>query len=299
MYRDLEPHLDDIQRSVNSKFENYKQLFESIDGFSNLHEALKNFKNLNFSVNKFTVISDILEALHEDSQSSNHEYLICEFNKIVATYFYKDILFTFDDDYFFIQACIMFIHRILREYDACDEYTVMVAQTHLYYLSQLSINLAESFSDTSTSYDDIELKKDYQKSYIEEMNENLSNTICSIWEFSSISSRDDFISQTLIKIKNKHLDLLENSDNNHSVAQLNPDELKGSISLELKGLALPDLLEVLNIHDNDIYDIIDSHGYMTWNGIKANILSGDKFQQLTTIMIDDFLRIFPEFSRNQ
>ncbi len=33
MYRDLEPHLDDIQRSVKSKFENYKQLFESIDGF--------------------------------------------------------------------------------------------------------------------------------------------------------------------------------------------------------------------------------------------------------------------------
>lgn len=193
----------------------------------------------------------------------------------------------------------MFIHRILREYDACDEHTVMVAQTHLYYLSQLSINLAESFSDISTSYEEIELKKDSQKSYIEEMDENLSNTICSIREFSSISSRDDFISQTLIKVKNKHLGWLENSDSNHSVAQLNSDELKDSISLELKNLALPDLLEVLNMYDNDIYDIIDSHGYMTWNGIKANILSGDKFQQLTTIMIDDFLRIFPEFSRNQ
>lgn len=298
MYRDLEPYLDDIQRSVNSKFESYRQLFESIDGFSDLHEALRNFKNLNFSVNKLTVISDLLEAFHEDSQSSNHEYLICEFNKVVATYFYKNILFKFDDDYFFIQACIMFIHRILREYDACDEDTVMVAQTHLYYLSQLSINLAESFSDTSTSYDDVELTKDSQKSYIEEMEESLSNTICSIREFSIISSRDNFISQTLMKVKNKHLGWLENSDNNHSVAQLNSDELKDSISLELKDLALPDLLEVLNMHDNDIFDIIDGHGYMTWNGIKANILSGEKFQQLTTIMIDDFLRIFPEFSQN-
>jgi hypothetical protein len=296
MYRDLEPYLDNIQRSVNSKFENYRQLFESTDDFYDVDNALNNLQKLSFSIKKFKLINDLMLASEGDKHSSGHEELIEALNIIVATYFYKDILSTFDDDYFFIQAGIQFIHRNLRENDSYEPDTNLKREVHLYYLSQLSINLAESFSDISTSYEEIELKKDSQKSYIEEMDEKLSNTMCSIREFSSISSRDDFISQTLIKVKNKHLGWLENSDNNYSVAQLNSDKLKGSISLELKDLALPDLLEVLNMYDNDIYDIIDSHGYMTWNGIKANILSGEKFQQLTTIMIDDFLRIFPEFS---
>ncbi|CAM4044890.1 hypothetical protein PSAR109036_06030 [Psychrobacter arenosus] len=155
MYLELTPYIENIAENVNSEFGKYRQLFESIPKSYGLDEVLANIPDLKLSTNQFQLIHDLHQALSLYNSGAHEQHLIEDLNEIVRSYLYLDSN-NFSDDYFFTQACIILIYRVLREHDNCDLDEIIIRESHLLYLQQLSSNLAKSYASISLPIDEPE-----------------------------------------------------------------------------------------------------------------------------------------------
>lgn len=212
-------------------------------------------------------------------------------------------------DYFFIQALLSHLKEMLVISYERDEENY-VAKGQIEYIAQVSIVLAERYSDFSVSYKDIELTKNRQYDRLEKLADEANDFIYDLGELSNLTSKSGYIEALLTKLKHKYLSLdaaeegfnslfeylgyLSYVGNDHFLYEMTIDELQSNIVSELSDLTLPDIVFLL---EDDIHSFIDDSDleFQGWSHLKKCVYSSDEFDRLVDRIKSDFLNIVPEY----
>lgn len=259
--------------------------------FSKLKDIQKVVKENNGDVYQYAdTLSEFLE---------NSDVLIDEISEnSVAEY-----------DYLFIQALLHHLEKILNISYTRDKRNY-VAEDQLKYIAQLSTILAEQYSNMSVSYGDIQLLKDEQYDLLEEISQSKNDFIYSLGELSKLTSREKYIEDFVITIKNQYLKMRAAEDgfknlfeymgylmyigSDHFLYEMGMNELENEIISKLQDLTLPDVVYLLK---DDIYKFVDDSDleFQGWEHLMRCIFSSDEFDNLVREIMDNFLRIVPEY----
>lgn len=229
----------------------------------------------------------------------NNELLSKDINeKNVSTY-----------DYFFIQALLSHLKKMLVISYERNEGNY-VAESQIEYIAQVSIVLAESYSDFSVSYKAIELTKDSQYDQLERITEGANDFIYSLGELSNLTSKSEYVEALLTKLKSQYLVMSAAEDdfnnlfeylgylqyigNDHFLYEMGMNELENEIINQLRALALPDIVFLL---EDDIYPFVDDSDleFQGWSHLRKCIYSSDEFDRLVRSIKNEFLRMAPEY----
>lgn len=212
-------------------------------------------------------------------------------------------------DYLFIQALLSHLENMLSISYKRDKRNY-VAEDQLKYIAQLSTILAEQYSNMSVNYGDIQLLKDEQYELLEEISQSKNDFIYSLGELSKLTSREKYIEDFVITIKNQYLKMsaAENGFKNlfeymgylmyigsdHFLYEMGMNELENEIISKLQDLTLPDVVYLL---EDDIYKFVDDSDleFQGWEHLMRCIFSSDEFDNLVSEIMGDFLRIVPEY----
>lgn len=212
-------------------------------------------------------------------------------------------------DYFFIQALLSHLKEMLVISYERDEGNY-VAKDQIEYIAQVSIVLAERYSDFSVSYKDIELTKDRQYDRLEKLADEANDFIYSLGELSNLTSKSGYIEALLTKLKLKYLSLdaaeerfnslfdylgyLSYVGNDHFLYEMAIDELQSNIVSELSDLTLPDIVFLL---EDDIHSFVEDSDleFQGWSHLKKCVYSSDEFDRLVRSIKNEFLRMAPEY----
>lgn len=212
-------------------------------------------------------------------------------------------------DYFFIQALLSHLETMLVISYKRDERNY-VADDQLKYIAQVSIALAENYSNFSVSYKNIELTKDTQYEQIEELTEGANDFIYSLGELSNLTSKSEYIEALLTKLKHRYLGLNSAEEgfnsvfeylgyliyigNDHFLYETAIDELQNNIVSELSDLTLPDIVFLL---EDDIHSFVDDGDleFQGWSHLEKCIFASDEFYHLVNGIKNDFLDVAPEY----
>lgn len=212
-------------------------------------------------------------------------------------------------DYFFIQALLSHLKEMLVISYERDEENY-VAKGQIEYIAQVSIVLAERYSDFSVSYKDIELTKNRQYDRLEKLADEANDFIYDLGELSNLTSKSGYIEALLTKLKHKYLSLdaaeegfnslfeylgyLSYVGNDHFLYEMSMNELENDIISQLRTLTLPDIVLLL---EDDIHEFVDEGDleFQGWDHLKKCIYSSEEFDRLVDGIKSDFLNIVPEY----
>ncbi len=212
-------------------------------------------------------------------------------------------------DYFFIQALLSHLKEMLViSYRRNDGN--YVAESQIEYIAQVSIVLAERYSNFSVSYKNIELTKHRQYDQLERLTEGANDFIYELGELSNLTSKSEYIEALLTKLKRQHLVMSAAEDdfnnlfeylgylqyvgNDHFLYEMGMNELENEIINQLRALTLPDVVFLL---EDDIHSFVDDSDleFQGWSHLKRCIYSSDEFDHLVEGIKKDFLDIVPEY----
>lgn len=212
-------------------------------------------------------------------------------------------------DYFFIQALLSHLKEMLViSYERDKEN--YVAESQIEYIAQVSIVLAERYSNFSVSYKNIELTKHRQYDQLERLTEGANDFIYSLGELSNLTSKSEYVEALLSELKQKYLGLdaaeegfnslfdylgyLSYIGNDHFLYEMSMNELENEIINQLRALTLPDIVFLL---EDDIHPFVDDSDleFQGWSHLKSCIYSSDEFDHLIDGIKSDFLDIVPEY----
>lgn len=259
--------------------------------FSKIKEIQKIVKIQKGSVNEY---ADQLPEFLE-----NNDLLVKDINEYSACSY----------NYFFIQALLSHLKEMLVISYERDEGNY-VAKDQIEYIAQVSIALAESYSNFSVSYKDIELTKDSQYDQLENLANEANDFIYSLGEISNLTSKSEYIEALLTKLKHKYLSLdaaeeefnslfeylgyLSYVGNDHFLYEMGMNELENEIINQLRVLTLPDIVFLL---EDDIHPFVDDGDleFQGWDHLKKCVFSSEEFDRLVDGIKSDFLNIVPEY----
>lgn len=323
-----------IDRNLCEKFEIYRSMFEfdfhqidiEVEQFKNdeytifietrLEEQVisQDYNNINLSLAEVLLFSKIkeMQRIVKAQKGGIYEYIdmlpeFLENHDLLSKDINENSVSKYD--YFFIQALLSHLKEMLViAYERNkDNY---VADDQLEYIAQLSITLAERYSNFSVGYKDIELIKDEQYDQIEKLTEGANDFIYTLGELSKLKSTNEYVGGILAKLKNQYIKLdapeeefrnlleyigyLNYMGNDHGLYQMSMDELEEEIVNELYDLTLPDVIFLL---EDEIHDFVDDSDleFQGWTHLKKCIFSSDEFYNLVSSIKSDFLNIVPEY----
>ena len=262
--------------------------------FSKIKEIQAIVKTQKGSVNEY---ADQLPEFLE-----NNDLLVKDINEYSACSY----------NYLFIQALLSHLKEMLTISFKRDP-ECQVSEDQLEYIAQVSIALAESYSSLSVSYKDVELTKDKLCNILESLDEEgdeANQFIYDLGELSNLTSKSEYIEALLTKIKHKYLSLdaaeegfdslfeylgyLSYVGNDHFLYEMSINELENEIINQLRALALPDIVFLL---EDDIYSFVDDSDleFQGWSHLRKCIYSSDEFDRLVRSIKNEFLRMAPEY----
>lgn len=212
-------------------------------------------------------------------------------------------------DYFFIQALLSHLKEMLVISYERDEDNY-VAEDQLKCIAQVSIALAENYSNFSVSYKNIELTKDSQYDQLESLANEANDFIYSLGELSNLTSKSEYVEALLTKIKHKYVSLAAAEErfnslfeylgyliyigNDHFLYEMAIDELQNNIVSELSDLTLPDIVFLL---EDDIHSFVDDGDleFQGWSHLEKCVFASNEFYHLVNGIKNDFLDIAPEY----
>lgn len=162
--RDFASMDQEISKDVTAKFRKYIYLFDC-GRYGDKLERLDDGPHIQLSQLEFTVLAKLRDMQCSFLNSENNEEWT--YAKLLSK-FLNDDEFLVDNvnhnyitefDYFFIQAFFHHIQNALLSY--VENNDDLIATGQLRYTAQMSVTLAEKFSDIKTSYEDIELIKKF------------------------------------------------------------------------------------------------------------------------------------------
>lgn len=226
-------------------------------------------------------------------------------------------------NYFFIQAFFHHMQQMLNISFERDRRNY-VAECQLEYIAEMSVSLAERYTDISISYNDIKLEKDKQvdeleNKYLElddkdievkEWTEKVNNLIHTLGKLSKLSSKYTYIEELVARLKNQYLRMSAAEDgfknlfeymgylmyigNDHFLYEMGMNELENNIISELHELSLPDVVYLLGKSINNCVNITDLD-LEEWEDLSEYIFSSYEFDDLVREIMDGFLRAVPEY----
>jgi len=305
MFRELHDH---VNNAVADKFEQYIIFFRAVSASSGYRYLQAEGSDFKLNSSELTLVFSLQEAFSR-VRVEGDDYLISEINRLLLELLELNISI-FKCDYLFVQALIRFLHDVLRSLadTAREDLDLNIA---LAGTAQLSLDLAESYEKLGTCYKDVERKEDWFDTYIKERNEKLFDLLSGLSDFATLSSRDDFIEQTVRVITSEYrsveaLDdeyknlfeyfgILNYHGNDHSMYQTAIDELESRIYRALDDLSSPDLVVAMS---DDIDSVIHEDGSEdidSWDKFRHFITSSDEYYDLVKDIKNDFLRSVPEY----
>lgn len=302
-----------INSDMTERFRKYLDLFESglyLDGL----ERLNDNHNIQLSLIEFTLLSKLRDIQSNFKNGSNESR---DYPVLVSDFLENDEVFIntinanniIKYDYFFIQAFFRHIKDVLLSYGGIDDNNY-IAKAQLEHIAQISISLAENYSNLGTSYRYIELTKDRQYYEIEKLTEGANDFIYDLGELSNLTSKSKYIEALLTKLKSQYLVMSAAEDdfnnifeylgylqyigNDHFLYEMGMNELENEIINQLRALTLPDIVFLL---EDDIYTFVDDSDleFQGWDHLKKCIYSSDEFYKLVSDIKRDFLDIVPEY----
>lgn len=327
---------EEVERNLYEKFEIYRSMFEfdfyqietEVEQFENgeytilvetrLEERVinqnYNNKNINLSLAEILLFSKIkeMQRIVKAQKGSIYEYIdmlpeFLENYNLLSKEINENCVSRYD--YFFIQALLSHLKEMLVLAYKRNK-TNYVANDQLEYIAEVSIVLAEKYSNFSVSYEDIKLTKHKQYDQIEKLTEGANYFIYTLGELSKLKSTNEYVGGILAKLKNQYIKLdapeeefrnlleyigyLNYMGNDHGLYQMSMDELKEEIVNELYDLTLPDVIFLL---EDEIHDFVDDSDleFQGWTHLKKCIFSSDEFYNLVSSIKSDFLNIVPEY----
>lgn len=271
-------------------------------------------ENIHLSLAEVLLFSKVkeIQSIVKARQGDIYEYidLLPEFlenNELLSKDINEKNVSTYD--YFFIQALLSHLKKMLVISYERNEGNY-VAESQIEYIAQVSIVLAESYSDFSVSYKAIELTKDSQYEQLERLTEGANDFIYELGELSHLTSKSEYIEALLSELKHKYLSLdaaeegfnslfeylgyLIYIGNDHFLYEMSMNELENEIINQLRALTLPDIVFLL---EDDIHTFVDDSDleFQGWSHLKRCIYSSEEFDHLINGIKSDFLYIVPEY----